>query len=268
FDERIGQGSNISETSKSSRSRSPFSYTPEQLYHCFVKVYDPSTALESIIVRSAWYGKQANSTQHEFIVVQVHDIHKPALINYLILDRNAAPHAGLPVAQFQTTMANDAFRISYNGDLGELEQECRLQPCKYIEELLFPPDSQLHLYELVVLADIISRRYPNYAMLGSNCYMHAGLIWECMRLMRPCAGYRGGLGSSRGRIRWFRWTPSESDKQNTYQAVQNKITAVESSLWRADLLGSAMEHDGAEQTEQTGEIKEWEYIGKLVDALK
>ncbi|KAF8602012.1 hypothetical protein BDV93DRAFT_557989 [Ceratobasidium sp. AG-I] len=268
FDEVFGLNSKISLHSSRSWRGSHYSLTPEQLYHSLVERYDPITAMESVMVKSAWYGKQTHSAQHEFIVVQVQDIYKPALVNYLILDRNVVPHAGLPIAQFQTTLANDTFKISYDGDLERLVQESRLKPCKYIEELLFPPDSQLHLYELVILADIVSLRYPNYHLLDSSCYMHAGLIWECMRLMRPFAGYRGGLRSGRGKLRWFRYTSNESDRQNTYREVRDKITAVEKSLWGAEIVGFAIEDEEVRQTKETEEIEELEYICKLVDALK
>lgn len=231
FDERFGQGSSITSYSKGSR-RPHFSCQPEQLLYSLIDRYDPQLPMESIVVKAAWYGKQTSSARHEFIVVQVEDLGIPGLVNYLILDRNVQPHTDpSKVVSSRPANANDTFKISYDGDLEKLIEDAQLTPYKYLEELLFPPSSRLHLYELVALANIVSRRYDEYNLLYSSCYLFAGLIWECMHQMCPSASYREALARNRGKCRWFRYTPSDSTRQETYIAMQDELSKIEKDIW-------------------------------------
>jgi hypothetical protein len=223
FDARFGV------SSSSSRHGSHFSSKPEQLYHSLVERYDPETPIEDIIVKSAWYGKQTNKTaQHEFIVVQVEDTRINGLFNYLVLDRNAENYRG--PSSSSSSRANDAFKVSYDGDIKKLLEECQLMPYKYLESLSFPSDEPLHFYELVTLADVVSNRYPDYQVFDSSCYLFAGLVWECMRRMRPTAEYKDALARKRGKCRWLRYVPSDSAREETHKEIQDTLPMVESCL--------------------------------------
>ncbi|KAF8601957.1 hypothetical protein BDV93DRAFT_557939 [Ceratobasidium sp. AG-I] len=228
--------------------RGHFSSPPGQLYYLLVERYDPATHMESIIVKSVWYGKMTKSVEHEFLVIQVEDIDVPGLINYLILDRNAEPSMR-PQRDFlfRTIAVLDTFAISYDGSLEKLLQVCQLKPYIYLEELLFPSDSRLHLYELVTLARVVSNRYPDYRLLRAS-YMFAGLIWECMHLMRPFAGYRVMSAGKRGKGLWTRYTPSESNRQEIYEAVQSKLSMIEIKP-RGDIKELALESVNEESEE-------------------
>jgi hypothetical protein len=224
FDSKFGTSSSIS------RNGSHFSTKPEQLYYSLIERYDPETPTESIIVKSAWYGKQTKSAQHEFIVVQVEDMRIEGLINYLVLDRNAENYRGPSTASSHITKANDAFRVSYDGDIKRLLDECQLLPYRFLEKLSFPSNVPLRLYELVTLADIVSSRYQNYEVLDSSCYLFAGVIWDCMRLMRPSADYEGALAEKRGKCRWFRYIPNNSEMLETYGEIKAILPKIERGL--------------------------------------
>jgi hypothetical protein len=202
---------------------------PEQLYYTLVERYDPETHPESIIVKSAWYGKQTKAAQPEFIVLQVEDIRIEGLVNYIVLDRNVGNDRGRLVSSRITT-ANDAFRVSYDGNIKQLLQQCQLTPYKFLEQLSFPSDQPLRLYELVTLAKIVSGRYPDYHMLDSSCYLFAGVIWECMHRMRPSADYQDALAKKRGKCRWFRYIPNNSEMLETLEEIEGKLPRIEREL--------------------------------------
>jgi hypothetical protein len=227
FDSKFGNSTSISQNG------THFSLKPEQLHNSLVERYDPKTPTESIIVKSAWYGKQTKSAQHEFIVVEFEDIRIPGLKNFLVLDRNAENyHQGSTrtAASSQTVPAHDSFRVSYEGNVKKLLQECQLMPYKFLESLSFPSDEPLHLYELVALAEVASKRYPNYHVVDSSCYLFAGVVWECMQLMRPKANYQEALARKRGKCHWFRYTPTSLVKHETHTDFQARLTEVEKEL--------------------------------------
>jgi hypothetical protein len=67
-------------------------------------------------------------------------------------------------------------------------------------------------------------------LLASSCYVFAGVIWECMRLMRPSAHYEQTRASNRGKCRWFRYTPTDSMKQDTHRELEAKLSQIEKEL--------------------------------------
>ncbi|KAF8601964.1 hypothetical protein BDV93DRAFT_557945 [Ceratobasidium sp. AG-I] len=235
FDEKFSLGATSSKYASSSRKGGHFSSKPEQLYYSLVERYDPTTPMESIMVKSAWYGKQTKKAQHEFIVIQVEDIDMPGLINYLVLDRNAENYEGaskaLSTSTSQAAVAIDTFKVSYDGDIKRLLDECRLTPYKFLEELSFPSNTPLHLYEVVTLADTVSKRYPDYRLLDSSCYLYAAAIWECMHLMCPSAIYRDALAKKRGKCNWYRYIPSRAVTQETFEEIGVKLPEIKWDLW-------------------------------------
>ena len=231
FDEKFGHCSSISQHSGSSRSGHHFTFEPEQLWDSLIERNNPDTPLESIIVKAAWYGKKTKSSQHEFIAIKVEDIKVSGLTDYLILDRNVEANQGnsrrASLVSSQTADAKDAFKVSYDGYIEKLLEECQLMPYMFLEKLSFQTDHPLRLYELVILSHVVSQRHPKYQLIDSSCYLFAGVIWECMRLMRPSAIYDDTLASERGRCNWLRYTPSDSGILSTYRLIQIQILAVE-----------------------------------------
>jgi hypothetical protein len=224
FDSKSSTSSNL--------NGSHFSSKPEQLYYSLVERYDPDAPFNQLVVKSAWYGKQTKAAAHEFIVIQVKDTDRSELSNYLVLDRNAENHRGSSrsTASSQTTKAIDTFRVSYDGNIKKLLQECQLTPYKFLEQLSFPSDKPLRLYELVTLANVVSGRYPSYHVLDSSCYLFAGVIWECMHLMRPSAIYHNALAKKRGKCRWFRYIPNHSEMQKTHKEIEDKLPRIQREL--------------------------------------
>ncbi|KAF8601968.1 hypothetical protein BDV93DRAFT_557948 [Ceratobasidium sp. AG-I] len=219
FDKHFGQCSSIS------RSAKTYEASPQCLYMSLIERHNPETPLESIIVKSAWYGKQTKGAQHEFIVVQVEDKNIQGLTNYLVLDRNvdAEEQNRTVLGSSSTIRAKDTFRISYDGDIDKLLKHCRIKRHRFLEKLSFPSDMPLHLYELVTLADVVSERYPNYRLIDSSCYLFAGAIWECMRLICPSVIRDNNLEGERGRFHWIRYVPSASEIYGSHQAFQTRL---------------------------------------------
>ncbi|CAE6536462.1 unnamed protein product [Rhizoctonia solani] len=236
--------------SKSSSSRIHYSFAPDQLYNTLTSSYNPEKHVEWTLVKSVWYGKQLKAVQHEFILIEVQDT-KALLKNYMVLDRNVGedPSSSSIRKPFRgrkrTTSSScrgpamDAFRVSYNGLENQLLQECQLLPRQYLEKIEFNHDNPLYLYQLVTLVHVVSERSPQYALAYRNCYWFAGLIWECLRSLRPDAQYNGRLAEKRGRIAMLRYTPEERDKKEICKAFEEEIQRVEASLsnsrklWRA-----------------------------------
>lgn len=226
FDKKYGQSSMFSGSRCHSTTR------PDELFRSLVVRNDPNTPTESIIVQSAWYGKQKKGAQHEFIIVQVEDIAIPGLTNYLVLDRsvdhNQGYAGGVALASSRIVPAKDTFRVSYDGKLKKLIEECRLRNYRCLQQLSFPPNQPLRLYELVTLAATVSDRHKHYNLVDSSCYLYAGVIWECMIRMRPSVIRNDDLADERGRHGWFRYAPSDSVIMGAYQEVRERLPKVES----------------------------------------
>lgn len=211
------------------------------------------TPSESIIVKSAWYGKQTASASHEFILIQVEDgssgtNHNENLINYLILDRNvlSQPHkpSKIPklgkskklLAQSQLSnqggLAVDTFKISYDGDVERLLADCELHPYRLIEQLRFSSDKPLLFYELVTLAHLVSERYPKYDALDLSGYFFAGLIWETLRQLRPDAIHINdkSLVRERGKHGWYRYTTAEAQVKDIYAQAEGRIREAKGAI--------------------------------------
>lgn len=230
--------------SESSSNSRPFTFTPEQFYIVLVDNYVPDNHVESITVKSAWFGKQRRSAEHEFILIQVEDTRAEELTNYLVLDRNTSETRAAPtrMEQFQTlfqeTLANDAFKVSYDGDLNRFLSLCQLESHRFLEQLQFHSEEPLLLYELITLADIVSKRFPNYQAIESGCYFYAGVIWECMRKMCPGATYDDRLAGRRGTFGWVRFTPRESHIEEACRALREKLPDIQSKIEEMRTVGS------------------------------
>ncbi|KAF8601959.1 hypothetical protein BDV93DRAFT_524358 [Ceratobasidium sp. AG-I] len=231
FDSRFERSTSSCSFTSTSCRRAHFTSTPEQLYHSLVERYDPKTPVESIIVKSAWYGKQTRSAHHEFLVIHVEDIMIPELSNYLVLERNAESNQGFSktasLVSSDTTIAKDTFQVAYDGDIDKLLKECKLKPFDYLEGLTFKSNAPLRLYELITLADIVSKRHPVYRVVDSSCYLYAAVIWDCMRRMRPEAAVSGGPVKNKGRCYGFRFIPDAPVVQDIYEANQLKLQTIE-----------------------------------------
>jgi hypothetical protein len=220
---------------RSNHTGSHYTLKLEQLYYSLIERYDPNAHVETVIVKSAWYGKQTRSAEHEFILIQVEDTAAEGLTNYLVLDRNVGERSHGPLgkisrswASSQATTTIDTFRVSYDGNMKQLLDECQLSPHTYLEQLQFQSEAPLHLYELVTLASIVSNRYPLHRAVNSSRYLFIGLVWECMRRMRPGAIYEDiQAGKKRGRFGWVRSMPSTSQMEEIDESIREQLTHVE-----------------------------------------
>ncbi|KAF8596461.1 hypothetical protein BDV93DRAFT_514127 [Ceratobasidium sp. AG-I] len=227
FDAKFGPSS----SSGLSYNSAPLALQPIQLYELLVEKYKSGPPMETIIVKSAWYGKQTKGARHEFIVVQVEDTGIPGLINYLILERTSGVPSGSKAASSQRVAVVDEFKVSYNGNCEKLLKKSGLTPYRFLEELSFQTKAPLHCYELVTLASVTSRRYPYYQLPDLSCYLFAGVIWDCMFLLCPSAKYRSPLATKQGKYRCFRDALNTSEKEVTFKEVKNRLPQIEMDLW-------------------------------------
>ncbi|CAE6536470.1 unnamed protein product [Rhizoctonia solani] len=220
-------------------ARGHYTLAPGQLHRTLTSCYGPEKHVDSIVVKSAWYGRQSKLAKQEFIVLRVEDLEIDGLTNYLVLDRTTStpssvfsgliPHSRL---RFQGEMARDAFKIAYDGNVGQLLQECNLSPHKYLERLDFKPEESLLLYQLSTLVYIISERYPQFRVADINGSGFAGLAWECMREIRPSASHThlDQGAKKRGKLGWIHPAPDSVEVTEICQLFHKEALAVTMEL--------------------------------------
>lgn len=209
--------------SRSSSAHRPFTYEPNQL-HVLLSLH-PHDQSARTVVTSAWYGKQKKGAGHEFIVFIVEDLAAPGPKNFVCVDRNQNGTGGSTKAS-KSTQACDAFRVSYDGNLRQFLRDCELTPHRILEEVKFQPDEQLSILNLAALVSDISGEHKTYHAVAGNCYWFAGLIWECLRCIRPKADYHNYFPNKRGRKGFVRHVPNP----NQVQAYSKKFRDVQDSL--------------------------------------
>lgn len=221
-------------SSRAGNAGSHYKLKLEQLYYSLVERYDCNMRVRSLVVKSAWYCKQTRSSEHEFILIQVEDKAIEGLSNFLVVDRNFGEPSHRPLGiisrswvSFQTKSTVDTFRVSYDGNMKQLIEECQLNPYEHVEQLHFHSETPLHLYELVTLACIVSGRYPVQPTFDPGCCIFVGLVWDFMRRMRPSAACSNALAKKRGRFIWVPSPPSTSQTEAVYESVQEQLTLVE-----------------------------------------
>lgn len=211
--------------SSTSTRKSTFTIEPFHLYNTFtLNRGNPHVA--QTVVKSAWYGKQTRSARHEFIVVLVEDLAITGLQNCMVIDRNrGGTPAGVPnyAAASSSTKAFDSFKVSYNGDLKQLLSESQLTPHHILERISFQTIEPLPLLNLVALVNHISDQHPRYHPVDANCYWFTGLIWECIRQMRPTATHQVHLQGRKGQFACVRSIPNSLQVQNVLRQVQMSI---------------------------------------------
>ncbi|QRV95247.1 hypothetical protein RhiJN_23265 [Ceratobasidium sp. AG-Ba] len=220
-------------------TRSHYTLAPGQLHRALTSYYGPEKHVESIVVKSAWYGRQSKLAKQEFILIQVDDLMIDGLTNYIVLDRSTStpssvfsgliPHSRL---RFQGEMARDALKVSYDGNKERLLQECNLAPHRYLEKLDFHADEPLLLYQLSTLICVISEKYPQYRISDINGTRFAELVWGCMRDMRPRASHlhlEEGM-RKRGKITLMRPAPDVAEVAEICQIFDQEISTIEMEL--------------------------------------
>ncbi|KAG8714155.1 hypothetical protein FRC11_009589 [Ceratobasidium sp. 423] len=238
--------------SRSISSRGHYHFATEQLYQRLTDEYLPEKHIESTLVKSVWYGKQRKSARHEFILIEVEDT-QAELKNYIVLDRNLnealAPigRETLPAKISSSSRscrgaALDAFKVSYDGIEKQLLRECQLWPRDYLEKIEFGRTEPLFLYELVTLVHVVSEKSPNYAMAYRNCYWFAGIIWECMRHLRPTASYDDRLSKKRGKFSILRYTPEVQERDEICDGFKKEILKVEERLSKSRKVSCLERH--------------------------
>lgn len=225
-----------SSSASGSCGSAPGIFSPADFYDTLTRGYGNHGHVEQTVVKSAWYYKQVKSARHEFIVLQVEDLAVPGLRNYLVIDRNRGDAASRPsggilkLIMSLGTDAQDAFRVSYDGNLAQLFHDCQLGSHKELERIDFKSEEPLLLHQLATLVREVSNRSLKYHPVDANCYWFAGLVWEGMREMRPGAILTDFAAKRRGKIGFIRFITNRLQVKDVVRVVQKDITAFESKL--------------------------------------
>lgn len=212
----------------------PYAFAPDQLHQLLTGRYDPDEHVESIVVRSAHFGKERKSAQHEFIMFEVEDTQVTGLINYIILDRNNSDTRAIRVLSNSIVPphigAKDEFRVSHNGNQKQLLKACDLDPDSMMEKIEFGNNEPLLFYQVVTLAKIASARRQQYQPVNANCYWFAGLVWDCIGLMRPNAIHSTIEKRLRGvfhKVPLQRDVTDRKELASTYTSIQAELKRIE-----------------------------------------
>ncbi|QRV89312.1 hypothetical protein RhiJN_17330 [Ceratobasidium sp. AG-Ba] len=224
--------------SQSSYRSVPYTFTPEQLYYRLT--HDYGSKAESVLVKSVWYGKKMTVMRHEFILVEVEDTNA-GVVNFIVLDRNKEA-AGAVIGN----AVSDAFRVSHNGIEMELLEQCLLLPRQYAEKLEFDRVAEpMYLYELVTLVNVLSQTGDTFNLGSRDSYWFSGLLWVCLRQIRPDGVHTNYRPKLRGRFGLLRHTPDKGEKEKCCNAFYEDIVKVEERLKHSRQMGSAIRTPGA-----------------------
>lgn len=239
--------SSASRSNVTHKLRGPTALTPLCLLNVLKKDH-----LQRLLVRSAWYGKQTTSVRHEFILIQTEDALRPGLTRYLVLDRTVGDASQANVERTTSfftlcvgTDALDSFWILYDdpGDKEQLLHGCRLDSYIFLKRIDFGPDKPLLLLALVHLALHVSESHPKYHPLAANCYWFAGLVWECLRKLRPTARHEVLVAGKRGKISFMQLLPDSVQVWNILRAIQPCVESYHECSEPVDSMVGAEPHD-------------------------
>lgn len=255
------------ESNSKSIGRGSYTFSPHDLYEVFARERDNQHVGETI-VKSAWYGKQKKSAGHEFILIQVEDLMIPGLENCLVIDRNQGKSSSplkvsKALTRFSSLDATVAFRVSHDGDLSRLVEECQLTPYRLLEHIHLQPNEPLQFLKLVTLVNHISDLPHGYNLLDANCYWFAGLVWECMVMMCPAAQHQIFFPGKRGRTGFVRTIPNPVQVQNVLREVQRTIESFNPGI-------AQIEDDSANEPEEDmgGDMREVRLKALATDDLE
>ncbi|EUC53557.1 hypothetical protein RSOL_011240, partial [Rhizoctonia solani AG-3 Rhs1AP] len=148
--------------------------------------------VDSVVVKSAFYGKKLKSPYQEFILFELGNTQDPLDGASMLFD----------VQQLKSATPRGEFRFYFDGNREELFRRCDLTPYKAIETVEFPADDLPSLYELAIVTLATSLQRDDYHLLDTKCYWFTSVIWEQVLEMYPEAkheilldGVRGNFGN-------------------------------------------------------------------------
>ncbi|CUA67519.1 Rho guanine nucleotide exchange factor 6 [Rhizoctonia solani] len=195
--------------SRISRIMSCYHFPLVDLIQAFVEEHSEERPIDSVVVKSAMYGKKLKLPHHEFVLFELGNTERPNLRNHVVLDRNRLDGASIlsSIQHSNSAIARDEFRFSCDGNRDRLLRKCDLTPYEAIETIEFPTSDLLPFYELATIALVTSRQRDHYHLLDANCYWFAGLVWEQVLQMYPEARHEilrdGVRGKFAGLLNYF-----------------------------------------------------------------
>ncbi|CUA77869.1 hypothetical protein RSOLAG22IIIB_06842 [Rhizoctonia solani] len=216
----------------------------------FLQEHSAEQPVDSVVVKSAFYGKKLKRPHHEFVLFELGNTQNPSLRNHVVLDRKRLAGSSVlsSVQQSKSTTARDEFRFSCDGNREKLLDKCNLTPYERIETIEFSLSDPLPFYELAIVALATSLQRDYYDLLQANCYWFAGLIWEQVLDMCPDAKHemlRDGIRGTFGSL--FSYTPDELERAEIKDKIQKMLPRIEAmivgaqklSVW--EILGTDLE---------------------------
>ncbi|CAE6442259.1 unnamed protein product [Rhizoctonia solani] len=223
----------------------------EELIQSFIKEHNAEQPLDSVVVKSAMYGKKLKIPHHEFVVFELGHNRDPSLRNHVILDRNRLDGASIlsSVQHSNSAIARDEFRFSCDGNRDKLLRKCDLSPYEAIETIGFPTGDLLPFYELATIALVTSHQRDHYHLLDANCYWFSGLIWEQMLQMYPEAKHEILRSRIRGKFAGLvGYTPNELERDEVGIRIQAMLTEMKTII------------TGVRRVCETSDSAGWDYV--------
>ncbi|EUC53551.1 hypothetical protein RSOL_010680, partial [Rhizoctonia solani AG-3 Rhs1AP] len=204
-----------------------------KLVQTFFQEHSTEQPLDSVVVKSAFYGKKLKPPYHEFVLFELGNTHDLGLRNHVVLDRNRLHGASVlsSVQQSEFAVARDEFRFACDGNREKLLRRCDLTPYEAIETVEFPVDDLLPLYELAIVALATSLQRDDYHLFNANCYWFASLIWEQVLEMYPEAKHevlREGVRGKFGRL--YSYTSDELEREEIEIKMQAMLSHMEAII--------------------------------------
>lgn len=218
--------------------RGAHALTTEHMCQMLTEHCSRNSPIERTVVKSVWFGKQMTTQEHEFIVIHVEGLAAPGLESYLLLDRTISipsSHAHSertinPLTSSLEATTLDAFWVSSDSDMKKLLHDCHLDSYRRLERIDFQPGEPFLLHQLATLVRSISNRRPRYSLVGANCYWFVGLVWECMRRIRPDANHTDYATKQRGKFGFVRFKTSSVQADDVLEDFWREISNINSKL--------------------------------------
>ncbi|QRW06160.1 Vegetative incompatibility protein HET-E-1 [Ceratobasidium sp. AG-Ba] len=188
--------------------------------------------IDGVYITRIEYCKEKKMPQHEFIVITVQDKDDLRLQNFLILDRRQEEDRSSNVLSSSSLSgAIDLLRVSYNGDLQQLVEDCAISKYRILETMTFP-SMRFFLYELVTLARTASEYRRRYSIILNQSHWYASLVWDCARIVFSKETYEKHWKSDlRGRFGKLTATNIDGVELSFLsEAVHHQITIIRNAL--------------------------------------
>ncbi|KAG6836761.1 hypothetical protein H0H93_003680 [Arthromyces matolae] len=165
-------------------------------YGCLCRTYKSIEDAENFRVTEISIMKSPSMAQHELLLAKLTDT-KRGTNHELTLERFGLPESAnrrkssssssLPPTTSSQSLTDSVNNLSASSKIvSSIDtpahdrvrwQNPSISKLQKVMRLPIPPNQPVYLYNLLAIATIISREFPNYTLLKRNCYFYAGIIF-------------------------------------------------------------------------------------------